>query len=431
VGRAAADRIGGQGGGQAVLPGAELNDQYGEFFRDCWWAAVATVTRLTGDLEAAEDAVQDACALALTKWPAEGVPSSPRGWLIGVARHKALDRLRRDSRRVRLEAAAVRDWLPAAEPSGEARTGAMAEDELALIFMCCHPALDPEARIALTLRSVCGLATADIAAAFVVPEPTLAQRLVRAKHKIRQAGIRLRPPDPGDLPRRLAAVLRVIYLVYTQGHMAAAGPDLVRGALCEQAIRLARALAALIPGEPEVAGLLALLLITDARRESRTGDTGELITLGEQDRGRWDATKIAEGTALLDQALSAGRPGPYQLHAAIAACHVQPETDWREIAALYGELARYEPTSVTEANRAVAVAMTEGPAAGLAILDALGTRLARWPQFHIARAELLRRTGRTGEAITALLRALDLPLPHPERAFLQQRIRELRDTRDG
>ena len=375
--------------------------------------------------------MQDACALALTKWPAEGVPSRPRGWLTGVARHKALDRMRRDSRRVRLEAAAVRDWLPAAEPSGEAQTGAMAEDELALIFMCCHPALDPEARIALTLRCVCGLATADIAAAFVVPEPTLAQRLVRAKRKIREAGIRLRPPDPSDLPRRLAAVLRVIYLVYTQGHMAAVGPDLVRGALCEQAIRLARALAALIPGEPEVAGLLALLLLTDARRESRIGDTGELITLGEQNRGRWDAAKIAEGTALLDQALPADRPGPYQLHAAIAACHVQPETDWREIAPLYGELARYEPTAVTEANRAVAVAMTEGPAAGLAILDALGTRLARWPQFHIARAELLRRTGRTGEAITGLRRALDLPLPHPERAFLQQRIRELRDTRDG
>jgi len=376
--------------------------------------------------------VQDACALALTKWPAEGVPSSPRGWLIGVARHKALDRLRREARRVRLEAVAVRDWPGTAdEPCGEAGTVAAADDELALIFMCCHPALDPEARIALTLRCVCGLATADIAAAFVVPEPTLAQRLVRAKRKVRQAGIRLKPPDRDDLQRRLATVLRVIYLVYTQGHMAAAGPDLVRGALCEQAIRLARALAALIPGEPEVAGLLALLLITDARRAARTSDAGGLVPLGSQDRGRWDAAEIAEGAALLEQALTAGRPGPYQLHAAIAACHVQPETDWREIAALYSELARYEPTAVTEANRAVAVAMAEGPAAGLAILDSLGTRLARWPQFHIARAELLRMTGRTGEAITAFRRALDLPLPHPERTFLQKRITELRDARDG
>jgi RNA polymerase sigma-70 factor, ECF subfamily len=431
MGRAAADRVGRQGGGQAVLPGAELNDQYGEFFRDHWWAAVAVLTRLTGDLEAAEDAVQDACALALTKWPVEGVPSSPRGWLIGVARHKALDRLRREARRVRLEVVAIREWPGTAdEPCGLAGTVATADDELALIFMCCHPALDPEARIALTLRCVCGLATADIAAAFVVPEPTLAQRLVRAKRKVRQAGIRLRPADRDDLPRRLATVLRVIYLVYTQGHMAAAGPDLIRGALCEQAIRLARALAALIPDEPEVTGLLALLLITDARRAARISDTGDLVPLGCQDRDRWDAAKVAEGTVLLEQALTAGRPGPHQLHAAIAACHVQPETNWREISALYSELARYEPTAVTEANRAVAVAMAEGPAAGLAILDSLGMRLACWPQFHIARAELLRMTGRTGEAITAFRRALDLPLPHPERTFLQERINELRDARD-
>lgn len=407
-------------------PGAGLSDQYGELFRDCWWTAVATLARLTGDLGAAEDAVQDACALALTKWPAEGVPSNPRGWLIGVARHKALDRLRRESRRARLEAAAMRDWPgTAGEPSGEADAAATADDELALIFMCCHPALDPEARIALTLRCVCGLTAADIAAAFVVPEPTLAQRLVRAKRKVRQAGIRLRPPDREDLPRRLAAVLRVIYLVYTQGHMAAAGPDLVRGALCEQAIRLARALAALIPDEPEVAGLLALLLITDARRAARISHTGDLVPLGDQDRDRWDTAKIAEGAALLEQALMGGRPGPYQLHAAIAACHVQPDTDWPEIAALYGELARHEPTAVTEANRAVAVAMAEGPAAGLVILDSLGTRLARWPQFHIARAELLYRAGRTREAIAAFRKALALPLPNPAQAFLQRRIADL------
>ena len=367
--------------------------------------------------------MQDACALALTKWPAEGVPSSPRGWLVGVARHKALDLLRREARRTPLEAAAVRDWpSPEFGGSGEEEPG---DEELALVFMCCHPALDPEARIALTLRCVCGLATAEIAAAFVVPEPTMAQRLVRAKRKIRQAGIRLKSPDPDDLPRRLGAVLRVVYLVFTQGHLAQAGPDLVRGTLCEQAIRLARALATLMPDEPEVAGLLALLLLTDARRAARTGAAGELVPLGDQDRGRWDAAKIAEGTALLERALKAGRPGPYQLHAAIAACHVEPVTDWREVAARYGELTRYEPTEVTEANRAVAVAMAEGPAAGLEILDSLGPRLARWPQFHIARAELLHRTGRTGEAIAAFRRALELPLPHPEQAFLERRITEL------
>jgi RNA polymerase sigma-70 factor (ECF subfamily) len=223
-------------------------------------------------------------------------------------------------------------------------------------------------------------------------------------------------------------VLRVIYLVFTQGHMAPAGPDLVRGALCEQAIRLARALAALMPDEPEVAGLLALLLLTDARRDARTGDAGEVVLLGDQDRGRWDAAKITEGTALLERALTAGRPGPYQVHAAIAACHLEPVTDWHEIAALYGELARYEPTAVTEANRAVAVAMAEGPAAGLAILDSLGSRLARWPQFHIARAELLSRTGQTPEAIKAFRRALDLPLPRPEQVLLERRIRELHNA---
>jgi RNA polymerase sigma-70 factor (ECF subfamily) len=370
--------------------------------------------------------VQDACALALVKWPAEGVPSSPLGWLIGVARHKALDLLRREARRAPLEATAAREQPgPPDDVPGPVELG---DEELALIFMCCHPALDPEARIALTLRCVCGLPTAEIAAAFVVPEPTMAQRLVRAKRKIRQAGIRLKSPGREDLPRRLVAVLRVIYLVFTQGHMASAGPDLVQGTLCDQAIRLARALAVLMPGEPEVTGLLALLLLTDARRAARTSDAGDLVLLSDQDRGRWDTAKITEGTALLEQALTAGRPGPYQVHAAIAACHAEPVTDWQEVAALYGELARYEPTAVTEANRAVAVAMAEGPAAGLAILDSLASRLARWPQFHIARAELLCRAGRTGEAVTAFRRALDLPLPRPEQAFLERRISELNNA---
>ncbi len=324
---------------------------------------MATLTKMFGDLGAAEDAVQDACLLAVSAWPVTGVPASPGAWLTGTARHKALDRLRREGRRPAKEAEAAR--LAGVEASAEAAR----DDELGLIFMCCHPALDPQARIALTLRCGCGLATAEIAAAFLVPEATMAQRLVRAKRKIRQAGIAFGVPRGEELTRRLGPVLRVVYLVFTQGHRAAGGPGLIRGELCDQAIRLARALAALLPGEPEAAGLLALLLLTDARRAARLDGAGELVPLAEQNRGRWDRELIAEGEALLTRALAARRPGPYQLHAAIAACHSVPaETDWRQIAVLYGELARYEPTPVTEANRAVAVAMAGQPAAGLAIL---------------------------------------------------------------
>jgi RNA polymerase sigma-70 factor (ECF subfamily) len=384
------------------------------------------VARLTGDLDAAEDAVQEACAIATVKWAAEGVPVNPRAWLVSTARHKALDRLRREAKRTEKEQAAVdtgggdpADW---AAVDGQAANGA-ADDELGLIFMCCHPALDPEARIALTLRCVCGLETAEIASAFLAPEPTLAQRVVRAKRKIRQAGIRLTPPANTDLPSRLAAVLRVIYLVFTQGHMPRTGQDLVRADLCEQAIRLARGLAALLPGEPEATGLLALLLLTDARRDARTDEAGGVVLLADQDRGKWDGAKIAEGTALLEAALRAGRPGPYQLHAAIASCYSTDDhsPDWRQIAALYVELLRFEPTAVNEANRAVAVAMADGPAAGLAILDGLGSRLTGWAQFHIARAELLRQAGDTEEAAGAYRAALALGMSGPQRAFIEKR----------
>jgi RNA polymerase sigma-70 factor (ECF subfamily) len=389
---------------------------------------VATVARLVGDLEAAEDGVQDACAAALRQWPAEGVPGNPRAWLTSVARHKATDRLRRDSRRGTVEAAAARG---SGGPSAELDWVSQADDELGLILACCHPALDPAVRVPLTLRTVCGLATADIAAAFLVPEPTMAQRLVRAKRKIRDAGIPLRVPPPAELPGRVGGVLRVVYLVFTAGHKPVSGGALVRGDLCEQAIRLARALAGLLPGDPEVAGLLALLLLTDARRPARVSDTGDLVLLADQDRSRWDRAKIAEGEARLSQALRHGRPGRYQLQAAIAACHScagsAADTDWREIAALYGQLLRFEPTPVVAANRAAAVAMAEGPAAGLAMLDEVSTdrQLARWPQLHIARAELLGRLGRAADAVSAYRTALDLAPAAPERAFISRRIEEL------
>jgi RNA polymerase sigma-70 factor (ECF subfamily) len=408
-----------------------------DVFRAHWWAAVATVTRHVGDLELAEDAVQDACAAALAQWPAAGIPANPGSWLIGTARHKAIDRLRRETRRAERETRAAREEAaagPGGQPGEAGSAGdwlASTDDELALIFTCCHPALDPAARVALTLRAVCGLTTAQIAAAFLVGEPTMAQRIVRAKRKIRQAGIAFKVPSPGGLPGRLAAVLRVVYLVFTEGHKASTGETLVRAELCDQAVRLARALASLLPGEPEVMGLLALVLLTDARRGARTTASGALVLLPGQDRSRWDRAMIAEGEQVLEGALRQGRPGPYQLHAAIAACHsaapTAAATDWRQIALLYGELMWYEPTPVVAANRAVAVAMSEGSEAGLALLDAAGAdgRLANWPQFHIARAELLRRLGRGPEAARAYRAALRLEPADPEREFLTARLESL------
>jgi RNA polymerase sigma-70 factor, ECF subfamily len=391
------------------------------------WAAVATVTRLVGDLDVAEDAVQEACAVALDRWPAEGVPERAQAWLVGVARHKALDRLRREARRPDVEAAAAR-WLAEDRERDAGPAGGFADDQLGLVFMCCHPALDPAVRVALTLRAVCGLTTAEIAAAFLVPEATMSKRLVRAKAKIRQAGIPFRVPGPGDFPARLADVLRVVYLIFTEGHAATAGGEPVRGELCDVAVRLARALVDLLPGEPEAEGLLALLLLTDARRDARTDATGDLVLLDDQDRDRWDRAMVAEGDTLVERALRRGRPGPYQVQAAIAACHAAAptaaDTDWRQIAALYAELVRREPSPVFEANRAVAVAMVEGPAAGLALLDALDdpARLGRWARLHAARAALLRQLGRAAEARAAYRRAVAAGLPPAEAASARRRL---------
>jgi len=404
-----------------------LDDIFGEH----WWAAVAVVTRLVGDLDVAEDAVQDACAAALVQWPARGVPASPRAWLIGVARHKALDVIRREARRAGKEAAAAAAAARSAARLLPADDQLLADDQLALILMCCHPALALPARTALTLRAVCGMSTAQIASVFLVPEATMAQRLVRAKRKIRQAGIAMRMPAADQLPGRLAAVLRVIYLVFTEGHMASSGPNLVRSEVCEQAILLARELARLVPDEPEAAGLLALVLLTDARRAARASPGGELVQLADQDRSRWDTAKISEGRDLLARALAAGRPGPYQLQAAIAACHcdaVSAEaTDWREIVALYDALLIIEPTPVAAANRAAAVAMADGPAAGLVILAGLSAEpaIAGWAPLHIAMAQLHSQLGEDGRALAEYRLALQLGGPDAQRRFIRSRMRDL------
>jgi len=361
-------------------------------------------------LSLAEECAQEACAAAVEQWPQAGLPSNPGGWVVAVARRRALDHLRRESARAGKERQAVQEWA-AAEPGG----GAVADDDqLALVFACCHPALDPASRLTLTLRVVCGLPVASIARLLLLPEPTVAQRIVRAKRKIRDAGIRLRVPEQSERPARLASVLRTIYLTFTEGHAPYGTGAVVRDDLCEEALRLARRLHQLMPGEPEVTGLLALILLTSARNPARTGPDGAPVLLADQDRNRWDRGRQDEGRSLAAAALAQRQPGPYQLQAAIAACHADAttaaDTDWRQIAVLYSELLRFDPSPVIEANRAVAVAYAEGPAAGLAILDTLATssRLARWPQLHIARAALLAQCGRDQDAVAAYRDALAL-----------------------
>ncbi len=391
-------------------------------FRAEWGQVVATLIRVTGDWDLAEECAQDAFATALERWARDGVPRSPGAWLTTTARNRAIDRLRREAvgaAKLR-EVAALADPGPDPEPPEEIR-----DDRLRLIFTCCHPALPFEARVALTLRTLAGLTTAEIARAFVVPEATMAQRLVRAKKKIRNAGIPYRVPPAHLLPERTNAVLGVLYLLFNEGYAASAGADLVRVSLTGEAIRLARVLVSLMPGEPEVEGLLALLLLHDARRAARVSPAGELVTLEDQDRARWDAAEIAEGVALLETALRRGRPGPYQVQAAIAACHATAADGRRtptgaQIASLYAELARFVPSAVVELNRAVAVAMADGPAAGLALVDELaaGGELAGYHLLPATRADLLRRLDRRAEAAAAYRAAIELAGSDAERRYL-------------
>lgn len=395
--------------------------------------AVATLTRLLGDITLAEEAVQDAFVLALERWPESGVPPNPGGWIVTTARRRAIDRFRRERTRDHRHAEAALLHAPD-EPQ---EVGAVRDDQLRLLFTCCHPALSTEAQVALTLRLLGGLETPQIARAFLVPEATTAQRIVRAKRKIKDAGVPYRVPTEAELPDRLPPVLLVVYLVYTAGHSAhhgasgaSGGEGLVQGELCAEAVRLARVLAELMPDEPEVLGLLALLLLLDARRDARLGPDGALVPLSEQDRGRWDAALVAEGHALVRALLRRGAPGPYQVQAAIQAVHTDASTaagtDWRQVLALYDHLLALTPTPVVALNRAVALAEVAGPEPALAVVDALA--LPGYQPFHVVRAELLGRVGRPAEAARAYDRALELTGNAVERAHLQRRRAELPAT---
>jgi RNA polymerase sigma-70 factor, ECF subfamily len=407
----------------------EIREMLDSVYRAESGRILATLIRLLGDFDLAEDAVHDAFATALLQWPKEGVPANPRAWLVSTGRFKAIDALRR---RARFDASQEKIAEQLENQSKEETDDeSVRDDQLRLIFTCCHPALAPEARVALTLREVCGLTTEEIARAFLTGAPTLAQRIVRAKSKIRDAGIPYQVPAPADLPERVDTVLKVIYLVFNEGYSASSGATLTRADLSGEAIRLGRLLMELLP-EPEVIGLLALMLLQESRRAARTSPSGELILLEQQDRSLWNREQIAEGLALVERALLTRRFGPYTLQAAIAAVHAEaktaPETDWRQIVALYNLLARIEPSPVIGLNRAVAVAMRDGPEAGLVLIDELLAQgeLRDYHLAHSARADFCRRLGRIAQARVSYEKALTLTQQETERRFLENRLRELK-----